>query len=260
MKGSLYFGWPFRLIGSRLTGALANLIPHTETMGGKNKFRYMHRLVSTLSEPPVERNINWHAVFPTKMRASLYSDDMKRSLVKDSYDYLRDIFRNAPADTIMDRTFYTDIKAYLPECLLVKMDIASMANSLEARSPFLDHKVMEFAASLPDNWKVHGLTTKYILKQTFNKDLPKEIVNRSKMGFGIPLGKWFRTDWQRYFRETVLSEKALSRGYFDRNALKQLCEDHFEGRRDNGYRMWALLMLELWHQQFIDQNTGSSHA
>jgi len=252
MKASMYFGWPFRLMGQSFSKKIASIIPHVETTKGKNMFRYMSRLVAALGEPPPVRNINWHTFFTSQARNAIYTDDMKASVVSDSYTYLVNIFNNAPANTIMDRTFYTDIKAYLPECLLVKMDIASMANSLEARSPFLDHKVMEFAATLPDNWKVHYLNTKYILKKTFASDLPKEIINRGKMGFGIPVGKWFKSAWSDYFQETVLSEKAIARGYFDRNALKQLFEEHMSGRRDHGYRMWALLMLELWHQQYID--------
>jgi asparagine synthase (glutamine-hydrolysing) len=134
------------------------------------------------------------------------------------------------------------------------MDIASMANSLEARSPFLDHKVMEFSASMPSSWKVHGFTTKYILKKAFKGFLPDKIINRVKMGFGIPVGKWFRNDWKDYFKEIVLSDKAVSRGYFNKAALQNLYNEHISGKKDHGYRMWALLMLELWHVAYCDKD------
>ena len=248
MKGSLYFSFPFQILGKNITEKLSSLIPFKN----KKYFRYLRRLVSALSEPAKLRNIQWHCFFSNEAKKNLYTDNMKKILYNNTYNYLTDIFENAPAKNIMDRTFYTDLKAYLPECLLVKMDIASMANSLEARSPFLDHKVLEFSASLPSAWKLHGLTTKYILKKTFKKFLPKEILHRGKMGFGIPLGKWFMGDWKNYFREIVLSEKAINRGYFKRATIEQMFYEHISGKRDHGYRMWALLMLELWHKVYMD--------
>ncbi|OQA91406.1 MAG: Asparagine synthetase (glutamine-hydrolyzing) 1 [Elusimicrobia bacterium ADurb.Bin231] len=250
MKGSLYFSFPFRVLGRNLTNIAASLIPFKKN---KKYFRYLYRLVSALSEPPELRNIQWHCFFNREMKDSIYTEEFKSRVVgQDSYDYLADIFRHAPANNIMDKTFYTDIKAYLPECLLVKMDIASMANSLESRSPFLDHKILEFAASLPSSWKVRGITTKYILKKTFKNFLPPEIMRRGKMGFGIPLSRWFRTDWKDYFISTVLSGKACARGYFKRSEVRNLYDEHLSGKRDHGYRLWALLMLELWHKVYID--------
>ena len=249
MKGSIYFSLPFQILGKNTTKKLSSLIPFKN----KKYFRYLQRLVSALSEPPKLRNIQWHCFFSNELKEKIYTEKMKKILYNNAYDYLTALFENAPAKNIMDRTFYTDLKAYLPECLLVKMDIASMANSLEARSPFLDHKVMEFSASLPSAWKLHGLTTKYILKKTFKNFLPKEILNRGKMGFGIPLGKWFRGDWKNYFRDLVLSEKAISREYFKKEAIEQIFNEHLSGKRDHGYRMWALLMLELWHNGYNRQ-------
>lgn len=248
MKGSLYFAFPFQILGKKITEKLSSLVPFKD----KKYFRYLRRLVSALSEPPELRNIQWHRFFSNEAKEKLYTDNMKKILYNNAYDYLTALFENAPANNIMDRVFYTDLKAYLPECLLVKMDIASMANSLEARSPFLDHKVLEFSASLPSAWKLHGLTTKYILKKSFNDFLPKEILHRGKMGFGIPVGKWFRNNWKNYYREIVLSQKSINRGYFERETIEQMFYEHISGKRDHGYRLWALLMLELWHNVYID--------
>ncbi|MBN1384052.1 MAG: asparagine synthase (glutamine-hydrolyzing) [Elusimicrobia bacterium] len=253
MKGSIYMSFPFQILGKTITKKLASLIPYAHTTKGRNIFRYIHRLLIALSEAPERRNINWHCFFTNEQKQELYSDNMKENLYNKGYAYLENMFKNAKAENIMDKTFYTDIKTYLPECLLVKMDIASMANSLEARSPFLDYKMLELSASLPSSWKIHGLTTKYILKKTFKDFIPKEILYRGKMGFGIPIGKWFKTDWKNYFKETVMSEKAVNRGYFKKESLERLFNEHVSGKRNHGYRMWALLMLELWHKVYIDK-------
>ena len=141
---------------------------------------------------------------------------------------------------------------YLPNDLLVKVDIATMAVSLEARSPFLDHHVIEFAASLPENLKLRGLTTKYLLKKVLRKLLPSENLDRRKMGFGVPIGHWFRGKMQPFLRETLLSDKALGRNLFQSEKVRQLVDQHVEGRIDHSHRLWSLLMLELWFQRFID--------
>jgi len=148
---------------------------------------------------------------------------------------------------------YTDLRSYLPECLMTKMDIASMANSLETRSPMLDHKVAEFAFLLPEKMKLRGFRgTKWLLKEAFKDMLPPGIYNRGKMGFGIPLGPWFRGELKDYWAGACLSHKALGRGYFKPATLHRLWDEHQSGVRDHGYRLWALLMLELWHKQFAD--------
>jgi asparagine synthase (glutamine-hydrolysing) len=141
---------------------------------------------------------------------------------------------------------------YLPNDLLVKVDIATMAVSLEARSPFLDHHVIEFAASLPEQLKLRRLTTKYLLKKVLRQLLPSENLDRRKMGFGVPIGHWFRGKMEPFLREVVLSEKALKRGLFRPDAVKQLIELHTRGERDYSHQLWTLLMLELWFQRFID--------
>jgi asparagine synthase (glutamine-hydrolysing) len=152
----------------------------------------------------------------------------------------------------VDASLLTDTMTYLPNDLLVKVDIASMAVSLEARSPFLDHHVIEFAASLPERLKLRGLTTKYILKKTLTKLLPPENLKRGKMGFGVPVGHWFRGEMQGFLREQLLSEKSARRGLFRPDAVRRMVELHTRGERDYTHQLWTLLMLELWFQRFID--------
>jgi asparagine synthase (glutamine-hydrolysing) len=127
-----------------------------------------------------------------------------------------------------------------------------MAVSLEARSPFLDHHVIEFAASLPEKYKLHGLTTKYLLKRVLKKLLPTENLERKKMGFGVPIGHWFRGRLQPFLRQTLLSERALGRGLFNSEMVRRMIELHTRGERDYSHQLWTLLMLELWFQRFID--------
>jgi len=257
MKGSLYCSFLFQILGKKFTLYLSSLLPHIETSKSKNIFRYLYRLTSALPYPAAKRHVLWHRFFTNELKSQIYSNEFLQQVGNnDAYDYLIDVFNRAPAYNIMDKTFYTDFMTYLPECLLVKMDVASMANSLEARSPFLDHKLIEFTASINPSWKLHGLTTKYILKQTFKNMLPHKILHRGKQGFGIPLGKWFKNDWRNYFYDTVLSTSAIQRGYFTKKGLEKLFNEHIKGYNDHGYCMYALLVLELWHRIFIDRREG----
>src|SRR5690606_7398621 len=146
-----------------------------------------------------------------------------------------------------------DQMTYLPNDLLVKVDIATMANSLEARSPFLDHNVIEFAASLPAKMKMRRFNTKYLLKKLAAELVPKDVIYRKKMGFGVPIGKWFRGEMKDFVRENMLNAKALSRGIVRPEIMERYVSEHTSGTRDHAFQIWSLLMLELWFQRFIDK-------
>lgn len=152
----------------------------------------------------------------------------------------------------VDRRMKMDILTYLPGALLPKVDRITMAHSLEGRSPFLDHKLMEFAATLPAEMKLKDGQLKWILKQAGLKFFTKEFLNRPKQGFGVPLGDWFRGELKDFARETLLSDKAIGRGWFQREAVEKLLTDHAIGRASHEYRIWALIMLEIWAQTFMD--------
>jgi asparagine synthase (glutamine-hydrolysing) len=145
-----------------------------------------------------------------------------------------------------------NLRSYLPDDLLVKADRCSMAASLEARSPFLDHCLVELAARIPSNLKLRGSTTKLILRHLAADLLPADIINRPKHGFGVPVGQWFRTDLRDYVREILLDSRALERGYFREAALRTLVDEHLSGQRNHGHRLWLLLTFEWWHRLFID--------
>ena len=212
------------------------------------------------------RHLKMICYFSDEDKQGLYSREMLARLgaasegeLSAARRYLEDAFARAKGEDFVNRLLYADTMTYLPECLMTKMDIATMANSLEGRSPFLDHELMELVFRMPGDWKLKGLRGhKWILKRAFKDYLPKEILSRGKMGFGIPLGPWFRGRLKDYWADRVLSGKALSRGYFREEALKRIFDEHQSGRRDHGYRMWALLMLELWHQECIDKAAGAA--
>jgi asparagine synthase (glutamine-hydrolysing) len=227
------------------------LIPTSEL--GRSRLRSGKRFLKAASLPKVDRYLRWMSTFDAEAKSNLYSDSFKSETTPGyAKSLLEPWFVRANGNGFVDTALLADLMTYLPNDLLVKVDIATMAVSLEARSPFLDHHVIEFAASLPERLKLRGLTTKYLLKKVLKKLLPSENLNRRKMGFGVPIGHWFRGKMQPFLREVVLSERALRRGLFKPETVRQLVDDHAEGKRDYSHQLWTLLMLELWFQRFID--------
>jgi asparagine synthase (glutamine-hydrolysing) len=240
-----------QMLRENLVRQAVELVPSSETKRGR--VRSMKRFIQSASLDKVERYLRWVSVFDGAAKRGLYTPDFERQTQHVSgADVLAPWFARANGSGIVDAALLTDVMTYLPNDLLVKVDIATMAVSLEARSPFLDHQVMEFAASLPEKFKLRGLTTKYLLKRMLKQLLPAENLDRRKMGFGVPLGHWFRGRLQSFLRETLLSEASLKRGLFKPEAVTQLVELHTRGERDYSHQLWTLLMLELWFQRFID--------
>jgi asparagine synthase (glutamine-hydrolysing) len=147
---------------------------------------------------------------------------------------------------------YNDAMTYLPGDILTKVDIATMANSLEGRSPLLDHELVEWALRLPDHITTSPSEGKLVLKALARKYLPASVIDRPKMGFGIPINDWFAGELQPMARETLFSQRARERGLFDPVQVERLISDHASGREVHGYRLWALLCLELWFCEVVD--------
>ncbi|MFB6107489.1 MAG: asparagine synthase (glutamine-hydrolyzing) [Haloplanus sp.] len=166
-------------------------------------------------------------------------------------DELRRAFAAADGPTYLDDVMATDIRTYLPDDLLVKVDRASMAHSLEVRSPFLDHEFVEFAARIPAKYKWRRGTQKWILKRAFEEALPEMVVERSKQGFGVPVTEWFRGELRPVAADALDALGARPR--FDRRGLRAVLDDHVAEREDNGYRLWDLLFLERWFEQYVDE-------
>ncbi|HEU4593746.1 MAG TPA: asparagine synthase (glutamine-hydrolyzing) [Pyrinomonadaceae bacterium] len=239
------------VLRERVIRQAVELLPSSELKRGR--VRSLKRFLQSASLPPVERYLRWVSVFDTGAKAGLYTDEFRRETAgADVRQWLAPWFARANGAGVVDASLLTDTMTYLPNDLLVKVDIASMAVSLEARSPFLDHHVIEFAASLPERLKLRGLTTKYLLKRSLKKLLPSDNLTRKKMGFGVPVGHWFRGEMQPFLRENLLSEKASRRGYLRPEVVSRMVGEHTEGRRDYTHQLWTLLMLELWFQRFID--------
>jgi asparagine synthase (glutamine-hydrolysing) len=161
--------------------------------------------------------------------------------------------RATPHAALVDSMLDTDVNHYLPDDLLVKMDVATMAYSLEARSPFLDHRLMEFMARVPASMKLRGGQSKHLLKSALRGILPDAILHRPKMGFGVPLADWLRGSLKEMLVDTVLSDRALARGYFKPAAVREMVKVHLAGSNQHQYPLWDLLLLERWHRMFIDR-------
>jgi len=157
----------------------------------------------------------------------------------------------------LDRMSRADLQTYLVR-LLMKQDTMSMAASIESRVPFLDHSLVEHVASLPASAKLRGFTTKAILRDALKGIVPKEILTRPKMGFPVPLGKWFAGPFWPVVREFVLSPRARSRELFQPKELARLAEEHRTGAADHGERLWLLVNLEIWHRVFLERESASS--
>lgn len=246
----------------RIPGALrkalleypASLLPVNE-IKKRSLVRDGKRFLEAASLPKVERYLRWVSTFDRKAKKDLYTSDFRARLngtdVAGQLEHWFDISRQTG---IVDAAMFTDLMTYLPNDLLVKVDIATMANSLEGRSPFLDHKVIEFAASLPESLKAQRSETKSLLKKVAANLVPRDVIYRRKMGFGVPIGKWFRGEMNGFMREALLSEKAMNRGIIRPEIMKRYVDEHTSAERDHSFQLWTLLMLELWFQRFIDRN------
>jgi asparagine synthase (glutamine-hydrolysing) len=193
-------------------------------------------------------------IFNAKEKEDIYTEDFRKKVEKiNPLDFLMKKFEESVTEDFLEQLLYVDMNSYLPEDLLAKMDIATMANSLEARVPFLDHKFMEFVAGIPPHLKLKGTKAKFILKTAFKDLLPDSIFKRKKMGFVVPVSRWFRKELKNYVYEILLDPRTLNRGYFRREGIERLLNDHIELRYDHSARIWALLFLEIWFRVFIDK-------
>jgi asparagine synthase (glutamine-hydrolysing) len=213
----------------------------------------VRRLASTLPLDGVGRYVAYMTQLNGLDRGSLYTREY-RELVGGSVasDVVAGPWRSSDAHSLIDVMLDVDVQTYLPDDLLVKMDIATMASSLEARSPLLDHELMEFAASLPADCKVRGREKKVALRAALRGWIPDEIVDAPKRGFRLPLGDWFRAELRDYATDVLLDREAVGRGYFREEYVRNLLRRHNAGVQDHSQGIWSLLMFELWHQAFID--------
>ena len=237
-----------------LGGPVARSIPASSR--AKTRLRKVRRLLEGIAESPEVRYARWMTLFDERSRLALYTEAFDDELAKaggddpaallfESWDVA---WRRDPAT----RAMVSDMLMYLPGDLLAKVDQASMGHSLECRGPFLDHRVVELALGLPiaRKLRLRAGRSKVILKEAFADLLPPAIKTRPKMGFGVPIDRWFRTELKAELKSILLDPVALERGMFRPDAVAGLIDEHVSGSRDHAYKLWALLMLELWFREF----------
>ena len=214
------------------------------------------KIFHLLSQDPKRRYARWGAHFQREEREELYTEEFLRGAGNsDPEGLVEQMFHQTDATDFTDAALDNDVNLYLADDLLVKMDRATMAHSLETRSPFLDHIFMEFVATLPPHMKLHGNQKKFLLKKFVRGKVPDIILDRPKMGFCVPLARWFRNDLREMTHDLLLSQKAIQRGYFHRGILERYLKEHGEGHWDHSAKLWDLLVLELWNQTFIDSGS-----
>jgi asparagine synthase (glutamine-hydrolysing) len=242
-------------------GLIRPLIPLVPEPRQRRAFlRRAKRFMTAAHLPVLDRYLHWVGAYTPSQKAALFSSDFRQAVdSNDSGRWLRMALAAEPHLDPVDAVVRADTLMYLPEDLLAKVDIASMANSLEARSPFLDHRLIEFCAALPSSLKLRGRTSKWLLRQLMRDRLPPAILTRPKMGFGVPVGDWLRGDLRPLLEDTLLSNRALDRGYFRREAVQALVDEHVSRRSDRTPHLWGLLMLELWFREFVDAPVASGY-
>jgi len=202
---------------------------------------------------PVDRYTDGMSFFTTLNKLSLYPADFRRQLSGGGiHERFREYAMSVQTGQALDRLLYLDSKTYLPGDILTKVDRMSMAVSLEARAPLLDHKLIDFVTRLPASIKLKGVETKHIFKRAVRNVVPDEILDRPKQGFGIPIQKWIKEQLRELTHETLTEPRTLQRGYVEPRYIKKLLDEHERERRDHSMALWVLLMLELWHRTFVD--------
>ena len=213
-------------------------------------------MLGASADRPEQRYAGAIAFFTDSDKAAGYGEAMHDRLGYSALDRLAPYF--AGAESLVTGANRADIHTYLPDDLLVKVDVASMAHALEARSPLLDHVLLEWAARLPSAVKMAGGTTKALLKAALAPRLPPEILRRRKMGFGCPIDRWLRRELKELAYDTLLSPAARGRGLFRPDFVRRLLDEHCAYRANHHTRLWALLMLELWFRTWIDREAASA--
>ena len=168
----------------------------------------------------------------------------------------RQYYDKAPASDLVSRLQYADIKTYLTADVLTKVDRMSMACSLEVRCPLLDHVFVELAAKLPFSMKLRNGTRKYLLRRLAEKlGVPREVLNRPKQGFALPLVHWMRAELKNDITALLLEPRTLQRGYFRKTAIERMLKEHHRSERDHSAALWQLLAFELWHRNYLEPRT-----
>jgi len=235
-------------IRKKLIRPLSEALPHGAQ--GKN-------YLFNISLDAASRYIDSISHFNGPRKRKLYSSEI-RTKMNGSFERGEKLFRQIASSVsskdAVENLLYLDSKTYLPSDILTKVDRMSMAASLEARSPLLDHKLIEYVTRIPSHLKLKRNESKYIFKKAIEGFVPPEILHREKQGFGVPIGDWINVQLKDRINADLADRRFVERGYFDTKYVNLLLDEHRRGRRDHSHALWTLWMLELWHRRYIDQS------
>jgi asparagine synthase (glutamine-hydrolysing) len=229
---------------------IVNALPPTNKKKGFiNKSK---RFIEGARLPDHLQHVRWMIFMQSAEKEMLYSADFSDSLHGyNSFGFIEDYFRRSASDEPLDQQEYVDINSYLVDDILVKVDRMSMANSLEARVPFLDHRFVEFAATLPGSLRLKGKRTKHILKASLERELPNQIINRGKEGFSIPIKNWIKEDLSPMMLESLSEANVKEKGFFEPKFVNRLVDEHIKGEENHSHRLWALIVFHMWYDLYM---------
>ncbi len=245
--------WPLVAAMGRLASPVFNFFPPAEKK--KGIWNKLQRFSLGLTFPPNLRHFRWMMFLRDQDKKNLYSEAWKQENKIMAPLWEREpfasLFEEIKGLDPISAELYLDLKTYLPDDIMVKVDRMSMATSLEAREPLLDHRLVEFVFSLPGTWKVHGLETKWIFKRTMERLLPRENIYRPKEGFSIPIKLWLRQELRSLLLDKLHDQRLRKGGLFSPQVVNQLVRDHLSGRKNYSHQLWSLLVFEMWREKYL---------
>jgi asparagine synthase (glutamine-hydrolysing) len=227
-----------------VANAIMHLLPGYEDE--RSKTGKLRRILDTLSSSRQGRYLNLINRFSEESKYKIYGPIFNEQKISSTQEIFDRLLSNASSRNYVEQISECDIQSYLPGDILVKVDIASMSHSLEVRSPYLDHNVAQFAASLPLTFKQKGKQRKRILQDAFSDILPPCVMNRKKMGFGVPVAYWLRSSWREQAKELLFYGDGVKKGFFNKKGIERMFDLHCSGKTDCSYPLWSMLMFEIW--------------
>lgn len=249
----------YRLLPSFITRGLISRLSAVlrDDTSGKHSYRRVREFLESAWMPQQEMYLQWVGYFSQAEKLALYTPEFAAKISgRDSGDFLRELFRRGASLDPLNRLGYVDMASFLSGNCLEYADRMSMANSLEVRCPFTDHHILEFGLTIPFEWKYRKGQSKWVMREAMKGILPDDVLTRKKMGFNPPMPEWIGRELKPLISDLLSPATIERRGIFRPAAVKALLEDHFQAKRDNGIKIWGLLMLEVWHQMYIDREAG----
>jgi len=239
-----------RFLRNGILEPMINALPPTQKK--KGLINRAKRFIEGMKLPDELQHVRWMIFLQRSEKAMLYSPDFADTLADyDAHGYIEEYFRQVASNDPLDQQEYVDIKTYLVDDILVKVDRMSMANSLEARVPFLDHRFVEFAGTIPSQLRFDGRETKHILKTALRHVLPSMILKRGKEGFSIPIKNWMKRELEPMMMDALCEKNIKDKGFFSPQYVNTLVRQHMSGQDNHSHRLWALMVFHLWYDLYM---------